>query len=98
MIRHIAVQTWQKFNLPQPFLLYLLGIGASGGILLLWGVGQVYQSDLQVEFWLLLTLAVLTAFTTSTLKVGDVTISPCHHVTNHAAILRRTVCKMPPLR
>ncbi len=75
MIRHIAVQTWQKFNLPQPFLLYLLGIGASGGILLLWGVGQVYQSDLQVEFWLLLTLAVLTAFTTSTLKVGDSSIT-----------------------
>ena len=75
MIRQIAVQTWRKFNLPQPFLLYLLGIGGSGGILLLWGVGQVYQSDLQVEFWLLLTLAVLTAFTTSTLKVGDSSIT-----------------------
>ncbi|MFN8439521.1 MAG: HAMP domain-containing sensor histidine kinase [Caldilineaceae bacterium] len=43
--------------------------------MLLWCAQQVWQADYRLDFCLLLILAILTAFTTSTVKVGDSSIT-----------------------
>lgn len=75
MIRQFVAQTRQQIRLPSLFSCYLAAISVSGVLLLIWCAQQVWQADYRLDFCLLLSLAILTAFTTSTVKVGDSSIT-----------------------
>ncbi len=49
--------------------LYHRTVSGVGGLLVLWGLWQVYQGDFWLDFLLLLTLAFLATLTTSTVKL-----------------------------
>ena len=55
--------------------LYHRTVSGVGGLLVLWGLWQVYQGDFWLDFLLLLTLAFLATLTTSTVKLGDSSIT-----------------------
>lgn len=57
------------------YRLYQNTVSGVGGLLVLWGLWQVYQHGFWTDFLLLLTLAFLATLTTSTVRLGESSIT-----------------------
>lgn len=70
-----ALLSLTRLRYPSGYLLYLILIGILGSLLTLWGLWRVQLGGQWLDFLLLLALALMTTFTTSTVRVAGSSIT-----------------------